>query len=194
MWQKVKINIVWTIVKYNFGFFLHLTKPQGRRKVSKFEGPQYAPLKHSRFISICQSLFFDKLIHICTIKQTNKKQTSAKYNQEILNVTGWRADWTNKQFIGQTGSDYIIDWLGLGSFFLDCNTAKKHFSKVWVAKVRAHTHTCDVRSHVCVCVWNPFWKVCEMCVRVARFWACDVRSHFCTLFGTKRARNGIYLS
>ena len=49
---------------------------------------------------------------------------------------------------------------------------KLHFSKVWVAKVRARTHTCDVRSHVCVCVRNPFWKVCGMCVRAARFWAC----------------------
>ena len=55
-------------------------------------------------------------------------------------------------------------------------------NKVWVAKVRARTHTCDVRSHVCV--QNPIWKVCGMCVRAARFWACDVRSHFCTLFGT----------
>jgi hypothetical protein len=51
--------------------------------------------------------------------------------------------------------------------------------------VRARTHTCDVRSHVCVCVRNPFWKVCEMCVRADLFWACDVRSHFCTLFETK---------
>ena len=47
-------------------------------------------------------------------------------------------------------------------------------------------HTCDLQSR------NPFWKVCEMCVRAARFWACDVRSHFCTLFGTKRTRNGIF--
>ena len=30
------------------------------------------------------------------------------------------------------------------------------FLDFWVAKVRAHTHTCDVRSHVCVCVQNPF--------------------------------------
>ena len=29
-------------------------------------------------------------------------------------------------------------------------------SKVWVAKVRARTQTCDVRSHVCVCVQNDF--------------------------------------
>ena len=65
-------------------------------------------------------------------------------------------------------------------------------SKVWVAKVRAHTHSCDVRSHACE--WNPFWKVCEMCVRAARFWACDVRSHFCTLVGTKRTGNDIFLS
>ena len=27
-------------------------------------------------------------------------------------------------------------------------------SKVWVEKVRARTHTCDVRSHMCVCVRN----------------------------------------
>ena len=26
--------------------------------------------------------------------------------------------------------------------------------KIWVAKVRARTHTCDVRSHECVCVRN----------------------------------------
>ena len=57
----------------------------------------------------------------------------------------------------------------------------RYIAKVWVAKVRAHTHTRDVRSHVCVCVRNPFWKVCEMCVRAARLRACDVRSHFCTL-------------
>ena len=53
--------------------------------------------------------------------------------------------------------------------------------KVWVAKVRAHTHTCDVRSHVCVCVRNPFCKVCGMCVRASRFLVCDVRPYFCTL-------------
>ena len=58
------------------------------------------------------------------------------------------------------------------------------FCKVWVAKVLAHTHTCNVRSHVCVCVRNPFWKVCGMCVRAALFWACDVWSHFCTLLHT----------
>ena len=33
--------------------------------------------------------------------------------------------------------------------------------------MRAHTHTCDVRSHVCV--RNLFLKVCGMCVRAARF-------------------------
>ena len=60
-----------------------------------------------------------------------------------------------------------------------------HLCKVWVAKVRARTHTCDVCSHMCVCVRNPFWKVCGMCVRAAFYWACDVRSHFCTFFGTK---------
>ena len=43
------------------------------------------------------------------------------------------------------------------------------------------THTCDVQSHVCVCVRNPFWKACGMCARAALFSACDVRSHFCTL-------------
>ena len=63
-----------------------------------------------------------------------------------------------------------------------------HLCKVWVAKVRARTHTCDVCSHMCMCVRNPFWKVCGMCVRAALFWTCDVRSHFahfCTLFRTK---------
>ena len=45
------------------------------------------------------------------------------------------------------------------------------FCKVWVAKVRAHTHTCEVRSHVCV--RNPFWKVCGMCMRAARSLVCD---------------------
>ena len=61
---------------------------------------------------------------------------------------------------------------GPGTWFL------VHITKVWVAKVRARTHTCDVRLHVCVCVRNPFSKVCEMCVRAARFQACDVRLHF----------------
>ena len=28
--------------------------------------------------------------------------------------------------------------------------------KAWVAKVRARTHVCDVRSHVCVCVRKDF--------------------------------------
>ena len=64
--------------------------------------------------------------------------------------------------------------------------------KVWVAKVRVRTHTCDVQSHVCICVRNPFWKVCEMCLRAACFWACDVRSHFCTLFGTKIPENATF--
>ena len=64
--------------------------------------------------------------------------------------------------------------------------------KVWVAKVRARTHTCDVRSHMCVCVQNPFWKVCGMCVRAALFGACDVRSHFCTLFETKLSENATF--
>ena len=56
-----------------------------------------------------------------------------------------------------------------------------HLCKVWVAKVRARTHTCDVCSHMCMCVRNPFWKVSGMCVCAALFWACDVRLHFCTL-------------
>ena len=64
------------------------------------------------------------------------------------------------------------------------------FSKVWVAKVRARTHMCDVRSHVCV--RNPFWKVCGMCVRAALFLTCDVRPHFCTLFGTKLPENATF--
>ena len=58
--------------------------------------------------------------------------------------------------------------------------------------VRARTQTCDVRSHKCVCVRNPFCKVCEMCVRADLFWTCDVRSHFCTLFGTKLPENATF--
>ena len=30
------------------------------------------------------------------------------------------------------------------------------FCRAWVAKVRARTHVCDVRSHVCVCVRKDF--------------------------------------
>ena len=41
--------------------------------------------------------------------------------------------------------------------------------KVWVAKVRARTHTCDVRSHVCVCVRKGFKNMCAMCVRAGIF-------------------------
>ena len=44
-----------------------------------------------------------------------------------------------------------------------------------------YTHTCDMRSHLCVCVQNPFWIVCGMCMRAACFRACDVGPYFCTL-------------
>ena len=49
----------------------------------------------------------------------------------------------NMLVIGLSGGTQIIN------FFLI-----SQFSKVWVAKVRARTHTCDVRLHVCVCVRN----------------------------------------
>ena len=76
--------------------------------------------------------------------------------------------------------------------FKDFNDFKKKdtyiISKVWVAKVRvvkvrARTHTCDLRLHTCVCVRNAFRYVCAMCVRADLFWGCDVRSYFCPLFG-----------
>ena len=66
-----------------------------------------------------------------------------------------------------------------GEFQQDWTILSTEKSKVWVAKVRARMHTCDVRSHVCV--RNPFWKVCGMCVRAAHFWVCDVRPYFLTL-------------
>ena len=70
------------------------------------------------------------------------------------------------------------DWIQI---LFDLSVHRGENCKVWVAKVRARTHKCDVRSHLWVCVWNPFWKVCGMCVRAARFWACDVRPYFFTL-------------
>ena len=45
----------------------------------------------------------------------------------------------------------------------------KKKSKAWVAKVRARTHVCDVRSHVCVCVRKGFFNKCAMCVRAGTF-------------------------
>ena len=36
----------------------------------------------------------------------------------------------------------------------------------------------DVRSHMCMCVRNPFWKVCAMCVRAARFQACHCHKSY----------------
>ena len=85
-----------------------------------------------------------------------------------------------------------IYW-GCGSLKLLKRTMYIVLAKVWTAKVRGRTHTSDVRSHVCMCVRNPFWKVCEMCVRADLFWACDVRSHFAHYLG-QIARKCYFLS
>ena len=45
----------------------------------------------------------------------------------------------------------------------------KHKCKTWVAKVRAGTHTCDVRLHVCMCVRKGIKNMCAMCVRAGIF-------------------------
>ena len=55
----------------------------------------------------------------------------------------------------------------LGRSLGDCRSVLK--CKVWVAKVRARTHTCDVRSHMWVCVQNDLWNKCAKCVRVGFF-------------------------
>ena len=52
------------------------------------------------------------------------------------------------------------------------------FVKGWVAKVSARMHTWDVRAFVCVCLQNPLWKVCAMCVHAARFQACHCHKSY----------------
>ena len=70
--------------------------------------------------------------------------------------------------------EFISVWrnhMGLQEFHLEYSFTPGVgiFSKVWVAKVRASTHTCDVRSHVCVCVRNDLWNKCAKCVRAGLF-------------------------
>ena len=66
-----------------------------------------------------------------------------------------------------------------------------NIGKGWVAKVRAHTHSCDVRLHTCVCVRNYITNKHERdFVLQVRCWdlnnSCDKIS---TLRGTKAVTN-----
>ena len=59
--------------------------------------------------------------------------------------------------------------------------------KVWVAKVRARTHTCDVRSHVCV--RKDFWNMCAKCVRAIIFELVTHHTRATTHFGHFSSKN-----
>ena len=52
-----------------------------------------------------------------------------------------------------------------GDFFQVGDLSQR--TKAWVAKVRARTHVCDVRSHVCV--RNDFSNMCAICGRAGPF-------------------------
>ena len=76
--------------------------------------------------------------------------------KEKLKVTTMVSDCTKLCF-GMFVFRYFIRW-----------TAYSLLSKGWVVKVRARTHTCDVRSHVCVrmCACEIHSEKCAGCVCV----------------------------
>ena len=47
-------------------------------------------------------------------------------------------------------------WNYEGTVYIKTERPLLLFYKAWVAKVRARTHLCDVRSHVSVCVRKDF--------------------------------------
>ena len=64
--------------------------------------------------------------------------------------------------------------------------------KGWVAKVRARTHTCDVRSHMCVCVRKAFLNVCVMCVRAAFLGVRGATAHLHTFYTFFESKSSIF--
>ena len=127
-------------------------------------------------------IWWNKPKTYCNVVFLIRKIKTMLIHREIKNFTFLIKDFRAFQVAMPKARKFILDYI-----FSHKNDMKRDlinvrvFFKVWVAKVRARTHTCDVRSHMCVCVRNPFWKVCGMCMRAARFWACDVRPYFFTL-------------
>ena len=88
--------------------------------------------------------------------------SGCKFSVSLFYFFSWRLS-IQGLFFEKWPYELLSYYLGI------CLRKNGSITKVWVAKVRARTHMCDVRSHVCVCVRNDLWNKCAKCVRAGLF-------------------------
>ena len=104
----------------------------------------------------------------------------------------WFMLWECSNFVGGINhlqcAPYYLSWMAKVEGKEICESPCSYvqisnFSRYELRRWCVRARTRAIRGRTCVCVQNPFWKVCGMCVCAALFWACYVRSHFAHFLG-----------